>query len=311
MKLEQIKETCEYVHKNSKHVTINKEKIQELVETKDLKKKSHWLSTNPFDILNLNIEEIINFLIIYDSINFSYWGTPKWTIKTEYGELDGSFANMYALLKIFKNKAHLNFEKITYEEFKETLKGNIEVPLLQERYQILKENSHIINTKMNGNFYNYTKNIKTDIELFDLITKEFLSFEDTRIYKGRTIYFYKLAQLITSDILHIREHKEKIITDTSHLVGCADYKIPQVLRSLEILNYSSELSNFIDAKQEIKENSEYEVEIRANMIEALKLIRQKLNKNINLIEINDIIWSQGQDKTLKLKPYHLTRTTSY
>lgn len=43
----------------------------------------------------------------------------------------------------------------------------------------------------------------------------------------------------------------------------------------------------------------------------LELIKQSLNKNINLIDINDIIWSLGQDKTSKLKPYHLTRTRSY
>lgn len=310
-KLKQIKQTCEYVYNNSKHVTINLENIKELIKKYHFEKTAHWLSNNPLNLLNLNLDELINFLIMYDSINFSYWSTPKWTIKTEYGNLDGSFGNMYALLNLMKIKGHLNFEKITYEEFKNVLKGNIEIPLQKERYQILKENSKVINSKMTGDFHKYTKNITTDTELFNLITSEFISFEDIRIYNGKTIYFYKLANLLTSDILHIKALKEKVSVDTSHLVGCADYKIPQILRNFGILKYSEDLSKIIDKKQEIKENSVYEIEIRANMIKSLELIREELSENINLIDINDILWTLGQDKTKVLKPYHLTRTVSY
>ena len=310
-KLELIKETTDYVYKNSKHVSINEEKIKELTRTHNFNIAPHWLSNNPFNILDLEIEQIVNFLIIYDSIDYSFWGNPKWTIQTNEEKLDGAFALMYSLLKLMKEKGHLNFEKITIEEFKEALKGNVEIPLLEQRYKTIQENSKIINKKMNGNFYTFTKNITLDTELFKLITTELPSFEDTRTYKGKTIYFYKLAQLATSDILHIRQIKEQIETDTSHLLGCADYKIPQVLRGLGILEYSEYLEKIIDNKQEIEENSEYEIEIRANMIKSLELIKQSLNKNINLIDINDIIWSLGQDKTSKLKPYHLTRTRSY
>ena len=29
------------------------------------------------------------------------------------------------------------------------------------------------------------------------------------------------------------------------------------------------------------------------------------------IDINDYIWSQGRNKNIELKPYHLTRNTNY
>ena len=135
--------------------------------------------------------------------------------------------------------------------------------------------------------------------------------KDERTYNNQTIYFYKLAQLLTSDILHIREQKEKIEVDYTHLVGCADYKIPQVLRGLGILVYDKELSELVDNKKGVEENSIYEVEIRANMIVAINLIKKELNDKVDAIDINDIIWSFSQDKTKKLLPYHLTRTLSY
>lgn len=162
---------------------------------------------------------------------------------------------------------------------------------------------------MNGNFFNYIKDIKLDIELFDLIITNFPSFKDEREYMGEKIYFYKLAQLLTSDILHLRKIKENIEVDFTNLIGCSDYKIPQVLNNLNILNYDEKLKNMIVNKIEIKENSEEEIEIRSSVIIVIDYIYNKLNKKISRIDINDCLWLMGwkSNKT----PYHLTRTVNY
>lgn len=311
-KLEKVLDTCSYVYENSKHVRIDINKVKVLAKDNRFNEKTaHWLSSNPYGILDLDVEDIINFLVIYDSIDCSFWGDPKWTIKTAKGDIDGAIALMYALQKLKEHKGNLDFEKITFEEFSEALKGNVEIPLLEERYKVVSQVSKVINQKMQGNFYHYIKNITKDIVLFNTIINNFSSFEDIRIYDNKTIYFYKLAQLLTSDILHIRSLKEEITVDCSNLVGCADYKIPQVLRGLGILVYDKELSELVDNKKEVEENSIYEVEIRANMIVAINLIKKELNDKVDAIDINDIIWSFSQDKTKKLLPYHLTRTLSY
>lgn len=164
---------------------------------------------------------------------------------------------------------------------------------------------------MNGSFYDYIKEMNTDQEIFKTILNNFSSFEDIRSYKGQTIYFYKLAQLLTSDILHVIEFKEQKRVDYSNLLGCADYKIPQVMQGFGILEYDENLSSLLDNKNVLKENSEYEVEIRASMIAVINYIWEKIDKSIDRIDINDFIWSKGNDKTKRYKPYHLTRTTSY
>lgn len=202
-------------------------------------------------------------------------------------------------------------ENMTSEEFKDILKGNVDIPLLEERYEIVTGIAKIVNSKMNGSFYDSIKNMSTDIEIFNFIVNNFSSFQDTRTYNGVTIYFYKLAQLLTSDILHVIKIKEQRPVNYSHLLGCADYKIPQVMQGFGILEYDSELSKLIDTNLEVDENSEYEVEIRASMIAVINYIYEQVNKSVDRIYINDFIWSKGQDKTKKYKPYHLTRTTSY
>ena len=306
-----ILSTCRYVYEHSLYVKINEEQVEQLVHNFDFEGSKHWLASNPFGLLDLEVNDIVNFLVIYDSIDCSFWGNPKWTVDSDMGKIDGAFALMYSLIKLRSKKGHLDFEKISYNEFTKFLKGNVDFPLLRERYDTVKQVSKVINSKMNGNFYNFIKDVRSDIELFNIIIKYFPSFQDVRVYNNKTIYFYKLAQLLISDILHIREMKEHIQVDYSNLVGCADYKIPQVLRGLNILIYNETLAAIVDNKQEIRENSIYEIEIRANMIVAINMIKKKLGDKVISIDVNDFVWSLGQQKSLKFSPYHLTRTMSY
>lgn len=143
-------------------------------------------------------------------------------------------------------------------------------------------------------------------------TKDIINF--LFIYDSMNFSFWgnpKLAQLLISDILHVIEIKEQKSVNYSVLLGCADYKIPQVMRVFNILEYDDELSLLLDNKTEIDENSEYEIEIRASMIVVIDYIWEKVDKKIDRIDINYFIWSKGQDKTVVYKPYHLTRTISY
>lgn len=309
--LETIINTCYKVTNNAKHITVNYNNIEKFANKIENIELKHWLSTSPFGLLEMPIETIINFLLIYESINFSFWGTPKWTITTDEGELDGSIALLYALLKYVQKNNTTDFSDISKEEFREILKGNIEIPLLNERYNIIKNISNIVKDKMNNNFYQYIKDITTDTELFTIIITNFPSFKDESSYNNETIKLYKLAQLLTSDILHIREIKENIKVDYSNLIGCADYKIPQVLRGLELITYSNELANIIDSKQEIEENSIYEVEIRASQLVIINEIKIILKNKECAIDINDYLFLQKNNPNIVLKPYHLTRTTNY
>lgn len=313
--LSKVLETNKYVVDNAKHVKINYDKAKELIDELLKFDNVHYLTKVPYGVYDMNTRDIINFLLIYDSIDFSFWGNPKWSIDANEKYLDGGIALLHCIFNLFNGRdsieVYQQLENMTLEEFKNILKGNTDIPLLEERYKIVTGIAKIVNAKMNGSFYDTIKNMNTDQEVFRTIINNFSNFEDTRTYKGQTIYFYKLAQLLTSDILHVIQIKEQKDVDYSNLLGCADYKIPQVMQGFGILEYDTELSSLLENKSEIEENSEYEVEIRASMIVVINYIWEQINKSIDRIDINDFIWGKGQDKTKKYKPYHLTRTTSY
>ena len=94
------------------------------------------------------------------------------------------------------------------------------------------------------------------------------------------------------------------------MVGCADYKIPQTLRALGIIEFNCLLSKIVDNKQLIDENSIYEVEIRANMIEVISYINSKL-KNTCSIDINDYLFLASKSVKDIVKPYHLCKNKNY
>ena len=86
------------------------------------------------------------------------------------------------------------------------------------------------------------------------------------------------------------------------------------MRQLGILHYDPLLEQRIDQKILLKQGSPEEVEIRANTIWAVELIRRELEvmgKHMRSFEIDWILWNMGQDKMFKEKPYHRTLTIFY
>ena len=308
--LDKIKSSCHYVSANSKYVFIDYAKLDEYIKTIDIPKIKFWLSSNPYNLFDIGIEKVINFMLIFDAIDYCFWGQPKWTINTAEGEKDGSDALLYALLKYIKKLDRIDFTNVTFAEFSNILKGNVGIPFLLERYNTIITICNVVNERMNGNFYNYIKDINKDTELFNIIISNFKDFCDEREYDGQRIYFYKLAQLLTSDILHIKEFIKGTKVDYSNLVGCADYKIPQTLRALGILKYNNELSRIVDNQQLIPENSKYEVEIRANTIEVINYINSKLVNSCS-IDINDYLFVSSKLVKKIAKPYHLCKNKNY
>lgn len=308
--LDKVKKSCHYVVDNSEYININYTKLDEFIKCIEYDNLKNWLLFNPYNLLELEVEQIINFLLVFEAIDYSFWGQPKWEINTEEGIKDGSDALLYAMIKYVKKTKSTDFSKLSLNEFKELLKGNVEIPLLEERYKTIVNISRIVNEKMNGSFYRFIKDINSDVELFNIIVSNFESFKDERIYNGKTICFYKLAQLLTSDILHIREKLENRSVDYSNLIGCADYKIPQTLRALGIVEYNAELSEIIDRKIEVEISSKYEVEIRASQIVVIDYISNKLC-NVNPIDINDFLFVYSKEVKSIVKPYHLCRNTNY
>ncbi len=306
--IDRLSHSYKYVCDNSKNVSINYQKIDEMISKIKKSKVTYWLDDNPHGMLDMDIKSIIDFLFIYHAIgDYCFWGEPKWEIQTEKGQMDGSYAIIYLILNRYKKDP--NFE-MSFDQFKEFLKGNVTIPLLENRYQNLEAMNAFLKQK-DTSFYELIKDLTVDSELLSFIVNSLPYYEDVSTYNGNQILFYKRAQLLTSDILHVRKSKEGIDTDYSHLIGCADYKIPQVMRCYGMLEFSDNLANLVDSKIALPAGSSEEIEIRANTLKVIEYIYEKLDKKYSRMDINDFIWLLGQDKTKMTKPYHRTLTSHY
>lgn len=318
--MNKILETTKFVVDNSASVTINRENIAKFSKTFHHDNPRHWLNASPINYLHLNDEDMLTFLLVFDSTSFCYWGDPKWTVEYNGKKLDGSWAMIAAIMRaINEGKPILDAiyrANISKEEYKKILRGNVEIPLLEDRRRITKDIASLLLQQYGGDFGKMVKSAENDAsKLLEIITSQFASFRDAATYKGKTIYFCKKVQLLIEDISQIFSRKEYgELKGHDEFTACADYKLPQSLRKLGILSYAKELEEKIDHLIQIPKGSPEEVEIRANTIWAVEFIKEELRKagkKISSMNIGDHLWLMGQNKSPDDKPYHHTLTTAY
>jgi hypothetical protein len=153
------------------------------------------------------------------------------------------------------------------------------------------------------------------VKLVEILSEKIPSFRDWAEYNGKTVYFFKRAQILAADLYGAFSGKSwGSFHDMEKLTAFADYKLPQVLRHLGILNYSGHLADKIDKKILLAPGCTEEVEIRAHTIWVVEQIRQDLarhGKSLYSYEIDWLLWNLGQKDAFREKPYHLTLGTCY
>ena len=313
---EKILDSIKYVVDNSNYVVINRNNIDNVISLLKESKREPWLNSDYLDLENFSQEQILFYLILCESLNFCYWDSDiKWKIEYKDEWYSGSFGLFYAISKAIKNGYNLlnieYLENITIEELDEIFKGTTSIPLLKERFEIIKQ---LVSEYKQISNITQSMSANSDIELLNNIVNHFSNFRDISLYKGREIYFFKRAILLVGDLILNISSISKSVKNDDNMTGCADYKIPQVLRHLGILEYSDDLTTLIDERQEIQHDSEMEVEIRANMLYAIELIKEKLHQNgidMNSVQIDNALCLLSKNKEFKDKPHHLTRTIYY
>lgn len=313
-----ILESTWFVVQNTDSVKINREKISEFAKDFEKHTNHFWLKDSPFDIDRLNENQKLMFIVVFNAISFSYWGNPYWNVEYK-GQLytRGSWSLVVSIFRAMdEGKDVLNssyLATISKEELSQILRGNVEIPLLDERVKILNEIGAILVQKFGGHFSSLIKETDNDaIVLLNTILESFPSFQDFAYYKSKKIFFQKRAQALVEGIYSIFQGKGYgELKNINALTACADYIIPNLLRKLGILEYSNELSKKIDSEELLAKGSPEEIEIRSCTIWSIELIRQELENQkveVSALSINDYLWSAGGNAGT---PFHRTRTTSY
>ena len=102
--------------------------------------------------------------------------------------------------------------------------------------------------------------------------------------------------------------------DIDALTMFADYRVPQILRSMGVLTYSTALAASIDSYEQIPWGDEREVELRAQTIVAVDMLQLELRsrgKNLMVLECDWLLWQQGERLKDEILPHHRTLSIYY
>lgn len=318
-----ILESADFVVRRANHVVISAVGIKTFCHAIRCARMAHWLEKAPLQIMCLPPEQRIAFAFVFNSISFCYWGTPKWRIDYNGSVLDGSWALIARLGQAMLDGVPLwdasYLAGMSATDFHVIVDGTVSMPLEQDRVAILNQLGNAIELHYGGRFAGLIEAADFNAPgLIAVLCDQVPSFKDEQVYKGRSIGFYKRAQLLATDLHYVLSMEDaepqRGLSDLEALTACADYKLPQVLRRFGVLQYSVDLAARIDNKLPVDRGSDEEIEIRASTVSAVERIRRILSRTrpgIMACEINDHIWLLGQEKRPDDRPYHQTLTTAY
>jgi hypothetical protein len=302
---------------NYNHLKINYQKIKEFSDNFDDFFIPDW-SEEVF--CNDSFQNIINFIFLINTINFSYWNDkdkPKWFYIFNGTKYTGSFALFSAFKDALDNGYELfspNFLKnLSENDLKNILEKYEEIPMFNERLKILKDIGKSLSDNNLKYFFDIFKN--SNNSAIDLINKTvilFPSFNDSFIFEGNKYNFFKRVQLIPA-MIYGRFQKENIFNDIDFLTVFADYRVPQTLRKLGLVDYSDSLNKKIINREYLEVGSDEELEIRISTIQASLCIKEMFNqkKYINSLHIDYFLWKKGKEMLEPDYDFHRTRTIYY
>ncbi|MFQ5795065.1 MAG: queuosine salvage family protein [Candidatus Bipolaricaulia bacterium] len=262
----------------------------------------------------------VQYLLILDSLNFCFWGEPRWRIVYRGQPLDGYNALAAALKRTVEDGGPIldadYLSKISKIELRHIFQAEGKIALFEERLRILQETGSVLAERYDGSATSLVERAgERAVKLARRLVADFPSFRDEASHRGDRVRFYKRAQIFAADLHGAFDGKAwGTFTDLDRLTCFADYKLPQVLRHLGILIYAPPLAAAVDLREPIEAGSEVEVEIRASTVWAVEWIRRGLATSgmpLKSVEIDWILWHLGQQERFNKHPHHRTLTVFY
>jgi putative queuosine salvage protein len=275
--------------------------------------------------LELDRDGIVDFVLTSTSINFAFTDfetRTRWEIEHE-GRLLGDADGMHFCLQraLGEGVPVLDAQwlaRVTEDELREVFRGgSSELQLLGERARILREVGSILAERYDGRFSNVLAGRPRLYDggngFLEVLTRDFPRFDDTAVYAGEPVRFWKLAQLSVW-ILEATLPGGTGLRDLDRLTAFADYIVPAALRVLGITHYSDELEETVRAGRLIEADSSWEVEIRAHTLYACEELTRRVNElrppelRVIVPQVDARLWVPFHRTHY---PHHLTRTIFY
>ena len=280
----------------------------------------------PFGI-GSDAEQAVDFILTANAINFAFTDFRTHAVfAVKYGgKLWSDAEAMFACMKRALEEgipllqgAYLS--RVTKKDLADIFRGNIEMPMLDERAEILRALGTVLEERYGGHFVNFVQEASPRLYdggngLIEKLAAEFPRFRDVSRYDGHEVRFYKLAQLAIWILYSTLAPRGAFrLEDPEKMTAFADYIVPAALRVMGILQYSSALETAIRSRRLIPRDSTQEIEIRAHSVYATALLTEEINrlrpaeKRVIIPQIDARLWTHYHTT---FWPHHLTRTIMY
>ncbi|MXZ86914.1 MAG: hypothetical protein F4Z02_14830 [Acidimicrobiia bacterium] len=198
--------------------------------------------------------------------------------------------------------------------------GNIEIPMLDERVEILNTAGQVLADRYDGSAHRFVADCAPAMYadgngLLERLVAEFPRFNDVSTHDGHEVQLHKLAQLWLWQLhMALASGGAFSVADLDRMTAFADYIVPVALRLMGILSYSAELEAAINRGELIPADSPEEVEIRAHTLYATALLTDAINRvrppsqSLVVPQVDFRLWKAYH---ATFWPHHLTRTIMY
>jgi len=303
---DQVRSACEWVAGRARSVRIEESSVEAyaaaLTGTVD-----HPPPDPATELLEGDRETRAAFVLCLDAINF---GSGWWaTIRKRPGH-SGYFTIAAALTERFRaggpwSAAELS--RLGAADIAAAAGQDAEHPLMVDYAAALRDVGKRVALDHGGRFENVIDAAAgSAVELAGLLAA-WDAFADASVYEGRSVPFFKRAQIAAADIDRMCIAK---LRDLDRLTAFADNLVPHVLRVDGLLRLDPALEARIDAGELLQHGSPEEVELRACAVHAIELLSAACG-NLSPAEIDSILWSRGGAERYKSLPRPRSRNVAY
>ncbi|XP_060062961.1 queuosine 5'-phosphate N-glycosylase/hydrolase-like [Ylistrum balloti] len=336
------RDTGRLIAETSKDVKVKGHGVQKLAKLmyECVKTKTYtiqnWKSDHELNPKVMSKAEV-DWVFVADTLNFSFWSmddSKKFKVTYKGKGYTGYWSWVAALNRALDNGIPLTdpnyYASVSMEQLCDIFKSDTDydVPMLEERLQVLQEAGKVLLKKYDGSFVNCIEKCdKSAQALMQLVVRDFPSYRDEAVYNGKQVAFYKRVQILIADIWACFEGKGYgEFHDIDSITMFADYRIPQALVYFGAIEYSEDLAEYMKADKMMETSDRYETEIRGCSIWATELVCEEAKKllkedaetkdsHINSIIIDHYLWDyrrdHADDPKMATIPFHKIRCIYY
>jgi hypothetical protein len=308
------------VIEGSKHVRTDPEAVERVAS---------WMAYEEFSRPGLQTSEplerskAIDVTMFTSTLNFAFTDfttSQKFEVDGPKGVLSDSEAMFHCVDRALQAGVPLTDGRyqatVTREQLDDVFRGNIEIPMLDERAAMLNQVGQVLAERYDGSFTRFIDSCPPKLYhdgegMLERLLVEFPRFDDVSNWHGHPVQLHKLAQLSlwsmhAAGMIHLE--------DLPRMTAFADYIVPVALQLFGIFVYSDDLAQRIADGGLIERDSDEEIEIRAHSLHATALLTEAINRRrpeeLRLV-IPQLDYRLWKTYHATFWPHHLTRTVMY